>query len=379
MKILHINCNYLGTALHQIMIEKLDQRGVENQVFVPIHDKYKSVIIPNGNVCVSECFRKWDRFFFDFKQKKILEAIERSVDVSCFDLIHAYTLFTDGNCAKQLSEKYGIPYVVAVRNTDVNYFFKNRIFLRNRGIRILNKAEIVFFLSEAYRSKVIETYVPLDCREDVFQKSILVPNGIDDFWFQNSFKESKYIRDEKNVRLVYVGDIDKNKNITTTQRAMGILRQKGYCPHLTVVGRVKDKDLYQKILSDADTTCIPFMKKTQLLDLYRSNDIFVMPSIHETFGLVYAEAMSQALPVIYSKGQGFDKQFPDGEVGYSVQSRDAADVAEGIEKIVQNYDAISARAVKSIEKFRWAAIVDDYVATYKKLLSCKMVERAELL
>lgn len=40
-----------------------------------------------------------------------------------------------------------------------------------------------------------------------------------------------------------------------------------------------------------------------------------MPSHKETFGLVYAEAMSQGLPIIYTKNQGFDGQFPDGYVG----------------------------------------------------------------
>ena len=40
---------------------------------------------------------------------------------------------------------------------------------------------------------------------------------------------------------------------------------------------------------------------------------FCLPSHAETFGLVYVEAMSQGLPIIY-EGQGFDKQFQDGEV-----------------------------------------------------------------
>lgn len=31
-----------------------------------------------------------------------------------------------------------------------------------------------------------------------------------------------------------------------------------------------------------------------------------MPSFKETFGLVYAEALSRFIEVIYTKGQGFD-------------------------------------------------------------------------
>ena len=58
MRILHINCNYIGTNLHQLMIEKLDKMGIENEVFVPTYDKSISVIKPNKNVYVSECFSK---------------------------------------------------------------------------------------------------------------------------------------------------------------------------------------------------------------------------------------------------------------------------------------------------------------------------------
>ena len=87
MKVLHINCNYIGTTLHQIMVETLDEMGVENEVFVPTYDKNLAVIEPNNNVCVSECFRKVDRVIFDYKQKKIMAAIEKRYDISSFDLI----------------------------------------------------------------------------------------------------------------------------------------------------------------------------------------------------------------------------------------------------------------------------------------------------
>ena len=44
--------------------------------------------------------------------------------------------------------------------------------------------------------------------------------------------------------------------------------------------------------------------KSELLGIYRSSSIFIMPSTGETFGLVYIEALSQSLPVIYTKGDG---------------------------------------------------------------------------
>lgn len=58
-----------------------------------------------------------------------------------------------------------------------------------------------------------------------------------------------------------------------------------------------------------------------------------MPSFTESFGLVYAEAMSQGLPVIYSKGQGFDGQFAEGVVGYHVDAHDPEELCENIIKM----------------------------------------------
>ena len=49
----------------------------------------------------------------------------------------------------------------------------------------------------------------------------------------------------------------------------------------------------------------------------RSCSVFAMPSIFETFGLVYLEALSQNLPVVYTKGQGIDGMF-DNTVGIGV-------------------------------------------------------------
>lgn len=74
-----------------------------------------------------------------------MKSLEKCISVSEYDLIHAYYLFTDGNYARIISRKYNIPYVVAVRNTDVNVFFKHMIHLRCVGIKILKDARTVFF------------------------------------------------------------------------------------------------------------------------------------------------------------------------------------------------------------------------------------------
>ena len=370
MRILHINCNYIGTTLHQLMVEKLDALGYENQVYCPTYDAGTGVITPNENVCVSECFRKWDRVLFDYKQSKILRDIEARFDVASFDCIHAYTLFTDGNCAMKLSQKYGIPYVVAVRNTDVNAFFKTMIHLRPRGIEVMRNAHRIFFLSEAYRAQVFEKYVPEKHRASLTEKTRIIPNGIDDFWFQNppqALSESEGTC----IRLVYAGRIDQNKNIPTIQKAVRILKDRGHDARLTVVGKIIDQKEFQRISADENTTCHPAQPKESLIQIYRNHDLFVMPSFTESFGMVYAEAMSQGLPVIYTKGQGFDGQFPEGQVGYAVNPASAEDVADKILRAWEYKDRLSQNGIACSGKFRWEDIVMQYHEIYTGILSAQ--------
>lgn len=370
MRVLHINCNYIGTTLHQFMIEKLDDLGVENQVFVPTYDKRVAVIEPNANVCVCECFKKWDRIVFDYKQRKIQMALEKEIHVSEFDVIHAYTLFTDGNSARQLSKKYGIPYVVAIRNTDVNDFFRLMPHLRKRGVEIMRDASAVFFLSESYRKQVFDKYIPENLKRDIQNKTHIIPNGIDDFWFENLYTDrdlSEIERriEQKKIRLVYAGGIDQNKNIATTCKAIGLLKKEGWTVDFTVVGKIKDEKVFDEIKDKV--RYLPARPKEELIAEYRNADIFVMPSHHETFGLVYAEAMSQGLPVVYSKGQGFDGQFPEGVVGVAVDSGNPESVKKGIETDINNYSQIAQRCSASVKKYNWMTICQNYLMEYRKI------------
>ena len=181
MNILHINCNYMDSQLHQNMIETLNKRKINNTVFVPLKKMEGHIVKPKDYVVPKVCFKNIDRFFYHIKQKKILKCVEDTFDIDSFSCFHAYTVFTDGNVARTLWKKTGIPYVVAVRNTDVNLFFKRLFYLRKTGINVLKDAKAIFFLSETYQKEVLDNYVPEKFKKQISEKSYIVPNGIDDF------------------------------------------------------------------------------------------------------------------------------------------------------------------------------------------------------
>ena len=375
MKILHINCNYVGTPLHRVMVSHLQKKGTQVTVYTPLWDeKQRRAFDPRPDEIIKVCFSKWDKFFYYAKQAKILASVKKEIrDFSSYDLIHAFTLLTDGNVAYRLHREYGIPYVVAIRDTDVNSFFRLKPYLRPRGVRIMRNAKAVFFLSESYKASVLARFVPKKYREEILSKTCVMPNGIDDFWLENldtgrDIKAAEARIAKKQLSVVCVGKINKRKNIPTVQTALEILRGRGWQIDFSVIGKAEDQEEIKKITADPHTAYYPPTNKEGLIDFYRKADLFVLASHTETFGLVYAEAMSQGLPVLYTRGQGFDGQFPDGEVGYAVSDTSPQEIADAIQRLCGEYGRVAANVTADVQKFKWDDICEQYLQIYRGII-----------
>ncbi len=365
MRILHINSYYLPGKFYKNLYDKQIQNGLDIDVYVPAtFSAIKDEFDYGKYTTISRNHGKYDRYIFHLKHYKIYKDIIKKYDIKNYSIIHAHSLFSNGYIAMKLKQNYGVPYIVAVRNTDVNVFFHRMPHLRRTGIKILEEANAVVFLSKVYRDTTIERYVPQAIREVIYKKTSIIPNGIDDFWFKN-IGTVKKAPEKNNVKLLYVGSINKNKNILTTIKAIKLLQRKDYIISYTLVGNIQDKNIYGEIKAHEFIRYIPYKPKEELVRIYRENDIFVMPSITETFGLVYPEAMSQGLPVIYTRGQGFDGQFEDGTVGYSVNCFDAEEIADRIISIMNRYKEQSKNCIKLCDKFDWSLIAKDHKNIYK--------------
>ena len=365
MEILHINSYYSCSSFYRNLYNKQIESGLDIDVYVPVPETFNNSNESLGDyTTISRNHGKYDRVIFHIKHRKIYNDIVKTYDIEKMSLVHAHSLFSNGYIAYKLKEKFNVPYIVAVRDTDVNVFFKYMVHLRKLGIEILKQADKVIFLSKTYRTFVIERYIPDLLKKEIYDKSIIIPNGIDDFWLQNK-GTSNNLNEPKKINLLTVGDISRTKNQLRTIKAIKLLQKKGYKIKYTVVGKVKDKKVYKKIKDLSYVQYIPYTSKENLLDIYRENDIFVMPSMTETFGLVYAEAMSQGLPIIYTRGQGFDGQFEEGEVGYSVDCKDKEEISMKIIDIINNYDVISRNAINLVDRYNWNIICEKYNDIYE--------------
>lgn len=370
MKILFVCTYYHRAMIFYDAMKRLNSLGHEVVVFNAIlngekvQEKYKEIM--TEVVINKECFSKWDRFFYFGKQKKFYKKLFESINVKDFDLIHSHSLFNGGYVARKISKQYNIPYVVSVRNTDINVYMKFPFF-KTISNKIVRDAIGLQFLSKPYQIDFIENYVDKKSKKQTYSKSAVIRNGLEDFWLKN-INSPKLMPDKNEIKIICVGKIDKNKNIITVAKAIELLIKKGYKVSFKIVGQIVDKSVFSEIKKYDFVDILKYLTKEELINVYRTNDIYVMPSIAETFGRVYAEAMTQGLPVVYTKGQGFDGIFENAKIGYAVSSMDIQEIAFSIEKTIDNYDKISKNCIENVEIFDWDYISKEIDKFYKNCL-----------
>lgn len=372
--VLHIANGFSTSQLYNELIRRLNDEYIRSIVIAPVYnlmnDKAYSYPVfqylrDKSLISRLRFYRKIDNIW-SFVKENISE-------IKNIDLIHAHTLFSDGAVALKANQEYGIPYIVAIRNTDINCFFKYFFFLHKLGHSILVNAKKIILLSPIYRQR-LQSVIPHNIFEQIKDKIEVIPNGVNDFWIEN--KQHDKHEPKKSLRLIYCGMMDENKNILRIIDAATIVNEK-YPIELRLIGKSStDNERYIRKIENRikkeklDIRLIDSLNKEQLIEHYRWANIFVMPSHTETFGLVYAEALSQNLPLIYTRNEGFDGYFPEGEVGYSVNSKSVEDIAEKIIRIHDDYSNISSKVSNvDITLFSWDYIAAKYNGIYDNILS----------
>jgi len=107
-------------------------------------------------------------------------------------------------------------------------------------------------------------------------------------------------------------------------------------------------------------------------DLLPLADLFLLPSEHESFGLVALEAMACGVPVIATGRGGTGELIEDGVSGFLVEPHDVEEIARlgvGVLRDRDLRERVSAAArTRAVERFSETAVVDCYEALYRDLL-----------
>ncbi|NCD67818.1 glycosyltransferase family 4 protein [Mucilaginibacter agri] len=149
------------------------------------------------------------------------------------------------------------------------------------------------------------------------------------------------------LKLLFVGGLSQRKGIANLFEAVEKI---GPRVQLTVVGRKPVDDC--KPLNQALTKhhWIPSLSHQDVLQLMRSHDILVFPSLFEGFGLVITEAMSQGTPVITTERTAGPDLITHGEDGWIVEAGSSLELQNMIEHLLLNPDEIKKAGIAALER-----------------------------
>ena len=104
---------------------------------------------------------------------------------------------------------------------------------------------------------------------------------------------------------------------------------------------------------------------------YASADVVVMPSHHESFGMVALEAMACGTPVIASAVGGLAELVRDGDTGYLVPDRDPAAMSECLRRLLSDTELrarLGRQAADHANGYSWSNITRQMVELYERTL-----------
>lgn len=370
MKILHICNDYCGSKVHSNLYRELDRLGVNQTVFTCYRGNYpvgtNAFESKHTDFVYRGVLSTRHRFFFHLKINTVYCELVKAVAPSEYDMVHAVTLFTDGAVAYKLYKEYGVPYVISVRNTDINEFLAVAPHTWALGIKVLRNAKKIVFISKAPKEKFCRHFLIKRMLPEIDHKFIIQPNGVDNYWLDHVWEGEKNI----SHNLIYVGKFDVNKNVVRLIDSVLKTRNKYPDIHLHLVGGDgwQEKRVLKLVSNNPSTITYhgKIFDKDKLMNLYRECSIFAMASIHETFGLVYIEALSQGLAVVYTKDQGIDGLL-DVSVGEKVNAMSTNSISDAIERVLENRDVYKSYEVVTFEDFRWSSIAVKYTNLYDTL------------
>lgn len=192
----------------------------------------------------------------------------------------------------------------------------------------------------------------------------VVPYGVDLEHFRPA---SRPLPIDRTLRLLFVGRINQRKGVKYLLEALRLLP--GRHVELTVCGRVLD-DLRLFEPYRSQVTIRPSVSHRELVEAYRSADLFVFPSVAEGFGHVLLESMACGLPVLSTTATAATDLVVNGEDGFVVEPANAPQLAERIEWALSNrrqLRGMKAEARRKAEQFTWQRFrlgVRDVVARY---------------
>ena len=340
--------------------KKLAKKGHEVHVITILDEGLPEYTLEEGFSihrvpCAKSFLRMWFRFFLKI----------RSINP---DIIHVQSipLSVPAFFMRIFSNKN---YIVWVQGSDI---YTPTVFLKLFSAALLKKASTIIALTEGMKAEIDKKYK---------MNSVVIPNGIELYKFKteltglSKLQTGSYSSDT-DQNIIFVGTLRQIKGVRYLIEAMSIMRLNDPHVELMIVGDGEEKEYLQKLTSDLNlNNCVSFVGKVPNDDIpkyMKEADLFVLPSLSESFGIVNIEAMASGLPIVSTNVGGLPDLIKDGINGFLVNPRDPAAIAEKSLLILNDKnlkERISQNNLSEAKKYSWDYVIERLVDEYNKVYS----------
>lgn len=144
-----------------------------------------------------------------------------------------------------------------------------------------------------------------------------------------------------NKNIISIGRLSKEKGFLDLIDVFEIVSKNNPDWHLSIAGDGQEREKIEKRIQEKNlqdkVSLLGFLKQEELNKLFLQSSIYVMTSIHESFGLVLIEAESFGLPLLaFDTAEGPKEIIENNKNGFLVSERNIDEMAKKIEKLIKN-------------------------------------------
>jgi glycosyltransferase involved in cell wall biosynthesis len=284
-----------------------------------------------------------------------------------FDFVHAHFL-DSGFVGAKLKRRYNKPLIVTAHGGDFYDLPFRDSWYHGLARYVLSEADRVITVSKSNQEKLLA----LGANPN---KLVVIPNGYEDNLFKRISKsvarDKLSLPQDKKIVLT-VGNLKPEKGHIYLLDAFKLVSQRRSDTTLLVVGAgplLETLEKRTKYLNLENKVFFVGAKAHEQIPLWMNAcDVFVLPSLMESFGVVLLEAMACGKPVVGSFVGGVPEVVTKRDLGILVKPADSVALAHGILSALErvwNTDII----LEYVERFSWSNLADNIVNVYEDVLN----------
>lgn len=199
-------------------------------------------------------------------------------------------------------------------------------------------------------------------------KIVVIPNAVA---LPLANQERKW---NEKLKLLFVARFAHNKGIHILVEAIKQLNNEGYADkfEFNLGGKGPLFEYFSKKFNYQNVSYLGFISDEQLIELYKTNDLFVFPTLFEGMPTVVLEAMSYGMPAVVSDVGATAELIDDKEKGYLIQKNSV----EALKKSILHFYHLTSKEKQQLSdaaynhvknNFTWEIVAQKHVELFQRI------------